>query len=60
MNKKKKKCTSIFRQITDLICFYVLIINFTNVNNFPLLGPSLPIRLAKVTKNFLFLSVYGH
>ena len=36
MNKKKKKCTPIFRQITDLICFYVLIKNFTNVNNFPL------------------------
>ena len=41
MNKKKKKCTPTFRQIIDLICFYVLIINFTNVNNFPLLGPYL-------------------
>ena len=33
LNKKKK--TSNYHQITHLICFSVLIINFADINNFP-------------------------
>ena len=40
MNKKKKNAYQPFAKL-PILCFYVLIINFTYVNNFPLLGPYL-------------------
>ena len=39
LNKKKK--ISNYHQITHLICFSVLIINFADINNFPLSSPYL-------------------
>ena len=39
LNKKKKKISN-YHQITHLICFSVLIINFTDINNFPYHAPT--------------------
>ena len=57
LNKGKK---SNYHQITHLICFCVLIINFADINNFPLLSQAPTYKGGQSHQEYLIFSAYGH